>query len=338
VSDIPVPISVVIPTSRGGPDLGTCLEALANERYPGLDVVVVDNGTQDSLGAATARFPGIRVIRNEDNVGFAVASNQGIEGSREDLVLLLNDDAAVEPGALRAMAEAMESHPRWGACQAKLVLMDDPSRLDTAGSFLTATGFLVHRGAFGPEAGFTLSDEIFTAKGAAFLARRAALAEVGLFDPDFFAYFEESDLCWRLWLAGWEVGFAADARVRHRLGSTASRLSPSFVQFHSFKNRLCSLLKNLGAARLSWMLPVHVLLCIGLAGGFTVRGRADVAGAILRAIAWNARHLRSTLRKRTLIQRRRRISDGELMPRIVAPTSLRLLFGYAKRTAGTATS
>jgi hypothetical protein len=275
----------------------------------------------------------VRVLRNAVNPGFAPASNQGIRASKEELVLLLNDDAVVEPGALRALADALESHPRWGACQAKLVLMDDPSRLDTAGSFLTATGFLVHRGARGPEASFTCSDEIFAAKGAAFLVRRRALDEVGLFDPDFYAYFEESDLCWRLWLAGWEVGFAADARVRHRLGSTASSLAPAFVQFHSFKNRICSLVKNLGAPRLALMLPLHLVLCVGLAGWFSARGRADVGRAILRAIAWNARNLRSTLRKRATIQRARRVEDRRLMPRITAPVSPRLLLGYARQTA-----
>jgi len=209
-------------------------------------------------------------------------------------------------------------------------LMDDPRRLDTAGSFLTATGFLVHRGAYEPEERFTTSDEIFAAKGAALLLRRAALEETGPFDPRFFAYFEETDLCWRVWLAGWEVGFAADARVLHRLGATASTLPSAFVQFHSFKNRIRTLIKNLGAARLVWMLPYHLALCIGLVIWYALRGRFDIAAAILRAIWWNATHLRGTLRERRRVQRRRRVSDGDLMRRIMRPTSLRTLFSYAR--------
>ena len=73
---------------------------------------------------------------------------RGIEASSGQLVLLLNDDTTLEPGALAALVDTFRRNPSWGACQAKLLLMDEPDLLDTAGSFLTPTGFLVHRGAF----------------------------------------------------------------------------------------------------------------------------------------------------------------------------------------------
>jgi GT2 family glycosyltransferase len=324
---------VVIPTRHGGADLDACLASLASEEYPELEIVVVDNATVGfAVRRLPERYPDLRVLRNEENRGFAGASNQGIEASSGGLVLLLNDDTKLEPGALRSLVGTIGSRPSWGACQAKLLVMTDPSRLDTAGSFLTATGFLVHRGAYEPEDRFNSSDEIFAAKGAALLVRRRALDEVGAFDPDFFAYFEESDLCWRLWLAGWEVGFAADARVLHRIGATASGLPTPFVQFHSFKNRLCTLLKNLGAARLMWMVPYHLLLCLGLAGWYAARGRLALSGAIVRAVGWNVTHLPATGRKRREVQALRRVSDRELMRRIKTPTHIRTLVTYANRT------
>jgi GT2 family glycosyltransferase len=327
-------VAVVIPTSRGGADLETCLVSLAAQGYADLDVIVVDNGSSDPLiEDLPDRFLGVRVLRNEENRGFVGACNQGIEAASGELILLLNDDTALEPGALSAMLGALARHPSWGACQAKLLLMDDPTRLDTAGSFLTATGFLVHRGAFGSEKEFTASDEIFAAKGACLLVRRPALAEVGGFDPDFFAYFEETDLCWRLWLAGWEVGFAADARVLHKLGATAAALPTAFVQFHSFKNRICTLVKNLGPARLAWMLPYHVALCVCVASWYSLRGRARLGRAILRALGWNMIHLPDTLRKRRRVQRARRLPDRVLMRRILRPTPLRTLLHYARGTA-----
>jgi GT2 family glycosyltransferase len=327
------PLSVVVPTSTGGLQLDACLDSLAAERYPGLEVVVVDNATVPPVSVDPSRPAAARVIRNEVNTGFAEGCNQGLHAASGELVLLLNDDATVEPGALRALVDALEAHPSWGACQAKLLLMDDPSRLDTAGSFLTSTGFLVHRGAFGPEARFSESDEIFAAKGAALLLRASAAEQVGGFDEDFFAYFEDSDLCWRLWLAGWEVGFAADARVLHGLGSTAASLDPAVVQFHSFKNRICTLLKNLGGARLAWMLPLHLALCLGLSLWYPARGERRIGGAILRAIGWNVRHLPSTLRKRRRIQSGRAMSDRVLMPRICVRTPLRTLLSYARGDA-----
>ena len=324
-------LSVVIPTSRGGADLETCLVSLVDQDYPEVEVVVVDNASPDrSISRLPERFPTVSVLQNEENLGFVGASNQGIEASSGELILLLNDDTALEPGALSAVVDTLVRNPAWGACQAKLLLMDDPSRLDTAGSFLTATGFLIHRGAFEPEDRFTASDEIFAAKGAALLVRRRALEEVGTFDPDFFAYFEETDLCWRLWLAGWEVGFAADARVLHKLGATASALPSAFVQFHSFKNRLCTLLKNTGTARLAAMLPVHIVLCGGLAAWYAAHRQPKIGTAILRAVAWNVAQLPRTLAKRREIQERRRVSDHELMPRIKKPASIRTLVSYAR--------
>lgn len=323
-------VSVVIPTSRGGSDLERCLGSLADQLDSASEVIVVDNASPGPPPAVLQRrFPGLTVVRNDENLGFVGASNQGIEASSGEMILLLNDDTELEPGALAALTDTLRRNPRWAACQAKLLLMDDPTRLDTAGSFLTATGFLIHRGAFEPETLFTASDEIFAAKGAALLIRRSALEEVGLLDPDFFAYFEESDLCWRFWLAGWEVGFAADARVLHKLGATASRLPSAFVQYHSFKNRLCAVLKNAGIARLATMLPLQLALCSGLAIWYTARKQPRIGTAIIRALAWNAVHLPATLRKRRRVQSLRRVSDRELMPKILRRTPVRTFLLYA---------
>jgi GT2 family glycosyltransferase len=318
-------LSVVIPTSRAGEDLDRCLLSLADEAYPGLDVIVVDNG---SPGVSAED---VRVIRNDENVGFVGACNLGIAAATGELVLLLNDDTSIERGALRALVTTLERHPAWGACQAKLLLADDPTKLDTAGSFLTATGFLVHRGAWEPEAPYTEDDEIFAAKGAALLVRRRALDDAGVLDPVFYAYFEDTDLCWRLWLTGWEVGFAPEARVLHELGATSTAFSPSFIQFHSYKNRIRTLIKNLGGARLAWMLPYHLVICVALVFWYVLRRRPAVSRGILRAVWWNATHLSDTLRERRRVQGNRCVSDPEMMPRVMRPAAVRAFLGYARR-------
>jgi GT2 family glycosyltransferase len=326
-------VSIVIATMRGGPDLEACLQSIDAQAYRALEVIVIDNGSIDTdLARIPGRFARARVLRNEENLGFVGANNQGIAASTGELVLLLNDDTVLEPGAIGKLVHSLVERPSWAAAQAKLVRMDDPNLLDTAGSFLTATGFLVHRGSGEPQEGFDAADEIFAAKGAALLIRSAALRQVGAFDPDFFAYFEETDLCWRLWLAGWQVGFAPDARVRHKLGATAGGLPSELVQFHSFKNRICTLAKNLGPLRLAWMLPYHIALCLGLAAWYVVRGQPRLGGAILRALAWNVRELSGTVRKRRHVQSLRRVGDRELMGLIVRPTPIRTLHRYARLT------
>lgn len=317
-------LSVVIPTVRAGDDLNRCLRSLAEQAYPELEVIVVDNGSS----GVTAK--GAKVIRNEENTGFVGACNQGLAAASGQLVLLLNDDTEVEAGALRELAEAMERHPRWGACQAMLLLLSDPAKVDSAGSFLTSTGFLVHRGIRGPAAEYKEEEEIFAAKGAALVLRRSALEDSGVLDPAFFVYFEETDLCWRLWLSGWEVGLVPDARVLHDVGATSSALSPAFVQFHSYKNRIRTLLKNLGPLRLAWMLPFHLGICVSLVLWYLVRGRFAVSRGILRALGWNVTHLGGTLHERRRVQRGRRLPDGELMPRITRPLAPRAFLTYAR--------
>jgi GT2 family glycosyltransferase len=326
-------VSIVIATMRGGDDLDACLQSIAAQAYPELEVIVIDNGSTDTeLARIPGRFAHARVLRNEENLGFVGANNQGIAASTGELVLLLNDDTVLEPGAIGKLVHSLVERPSWAAAQAKLVRMDDPNLLDTAGSFLTATGFLVHRGSGEPQEGFDEADEIFAAKGAALLIRSAALRQVGAFDPDFFAYFEETDLCWRLWLAGWQVGFAPDARVRHKLGATAGSLPSELVQFHSFKNRICTLAKNLGPLRLAWMLPYHLALCLALAAWYSVRGKPRLGVAILRALAWNVGQLARTFSKRRSVQSLRRIDDRELMQQILRPTPLGTMRRYAQLT------
>src|SRR5436309_15776055 len=115
-------VSIVIPTSRGGADLSACLGSVATQHYPDLETVVVDNASSDqSIAEFPRRFSNLRVLRNEENRGFVGACNQGIEESTGDLILLLNDDAILEPIALGALVDALTGHPSWGACQAKLL-------------------------------------------------------------------------------------------------------------------------------------------------------------------------------------------------------------------------
>lgn len=316
-------LSIIVPT-LGGEFLNACLESMAAERDSDVEMIVVANASGVSVPE------GVTVIENPANRGFAAACNQGYRASRGSFVLFLNDDTIIEPGALRRLTEVMEAHPIWGACQPKLVLLDDPGRLDTAGSFLTTTGFLEHRGVFAADDGsYDADEEIFSAKGAALLCRRTALEEVGVFDEDFFAYFEETDLCWRLWLGGWRVGYAGSACIRHKVGATAQGLDAAFVSYHSFKNRLCALAKNAETRTLLWMLPLHVALCIGLTFVYLARRQPTVSLAIYRALLWNISALRSTLRKRQYTQSSRRHSDRQLSPLIRRRTSPILFLRYA---------
>ena len=310
-------VSVVIVNWNGLEHLRSCLESVRVCGRP-LELIVVDNGSTDGSVPYLRAQEDVRTIENDHNTGYAPANNAGIARATGEFVLLLNNDTRVTPGFLDPMLAAMREEPDVGACQARTITYDEPPRVDGLGSYLTWTGFLYHYRYGKPDRGAGPPFEIFAAKGAALLLRRALLQEVGAFDADFFAYLEDSDLSWRIWLNGWRILCVPASCVYHRGGVTAARLESAFVTFHSFKNRLCMLLKNPSGATAWRILPVHLTLNLGLAALEVLRGRPRAGTAIARALAWNVQHLATTRRKRREVQRRiRRVKDADLLPRIM---------------------
>ncbi|MFN4295101.1 MAG: glycosyltransferase family 2 protein, partial [Thermoflexales bacterium] len=171
--------------------------------------------------------PDVRVIRNESNLGFAAACNQGIRAVGAPFVALLNDDAQPEPQWLEALMRAMREPQalvagvqpaRVGACASLMLFADRPGVVQSAGVAVdrAAIAWERLRGYPADCAEAQQPREVFGASGGACLYRRAMLDEVGLFDEDFFAYLEDLDLAWRAQWAGWEAVYAPQARVLHR--------------------------------------------------------------------------------------------------------------------------
>ena len=309
-------VSVVIVNWNGLALLPDCLDSLSACGTP-LEIIVVDNGSTDGSVGYLRQRPEIVVIGNATNTGYAPANNAGIARATGEFVLLLNNDTRVAPGFLEPLLHMMSTTADVGAGQCKMLSFDPPYRVDAYGSYLLRTGFLYHLRYGKPDPPPEPPFEIFGAKGAAMIIRASVLREVGGFDPDFFAYLEDSDLSWRIWLGGWRVLCVPESVVYHRGGATASRLPSAFVTFHSFKNRTCMLLKNLSTPAAWRILPVHLALNLGLIAMELIRGRGGAARAVASALNWNRRHLRATLRKRRDVQQRiRRVSDRALLPRI----------------------
>ena len=148
------------------------------------------------------------------------------------------------------------------------------------------------------------------------LIRHSLFKRIGGFDEDFFAYFEETDLAWRVWLAGYRVVFVPQSVIYHKVGATAQNLAFSFIQYHSYKNRICSLIKNLELKNLFLLLPFHLFLCFALILISLFCFRIKRAGARLRAIGWNIRHSGKTLEKRRFVQSQiRKVEDRDIFSR-----------------------
>jgi len=220
--------SVVIVGHAGFGHLEDSVESLKHEAERGLvEVVLVDNASPDECGAAAAeRWPWLRVIRSGRNLGFAGGVNLGAEAATGEVLVLLNDDAAAEPGFVDAHLDVLAANPAAAATAGRLVSWDG-ARHDflRGGVTFDAHAFQIGQGwpveeIAPPRAGRHLP----FACGGNMAIRRVDWDDAGGFDPDLFAYFEDVELGWRLWSTGREVVAAPDAVARHRGGATSSGL------------------------------------------------------------------------------------------------------------------
>ena len=317
-------VSIIIVNWNGKHHLESCLDSLSKITYKNTETILVDNASDDgSVKYTKKNFPKIKVVKNSKNLGFAEGNNIGIANSKGEYILLLNNDTKVSPTFLTELVHVLEENSHIAIAQSKIYMMDDPNRLDTVGSFLTPAGFLYHYG-FAKKDSDQYSKEmiIYSAKGASMIIRRSVLEKIKVngqvFDKDYFAYFEETDLCHRAWLAGYEIFFVPKSVVYHKIGATSSKLDNAFVQYHAFKNRINSYIKNLGSYRLIQILPLHVLLCFAISFLYLFRGKPKIWLGLNKAIVWNIGNLPKTLKKRKDIQERiRKIEDREFIPRLL---------------------
>ncbi|MEK7154661.1 MAG: glycosyltransferase family 2 protein [Patescibacteria group bacterium] len=295
-----------------------CLTSLKKITYPNYEVILVDNNSNDGSAEAIAKkFPEITLVRSKENLGYAGGNNLGFKKTSAEYVLILNNDTKVTLGFLEPLVRDMLNDSSLGIVQSKIFTMDNPELLDGVVSYQTATGFLYHKGYLDVDkTEYAKLLYTFSAKGACILIRREAL-KLGLFDPDYFAYFEETDLCWRTWILGYKVAFEPGSIIYHKMGATSSTMRSAFINYHSFKNRIRTIIKNTGPYTLLWMLPIHITTCLGLVVFFLFSDQYNGSLSILRAIWWNIRMANETWKQRKKVQSERKISDNEIFNQVM---------------------
>ncbi len=196
------------------------------------DIVVVDNASDDGTGAMLAAgFPAVSCIRNDENRGFAAAVNEGIRRSSGRFVLFLNSDTRLIPGEMRRILAFMEDEPSAGITGPQLVYEDGRPQRSFALEPSLALELLPRSllepffpGRFRTKgAGLSAPHDVHSLIGAAIMARRELLDELGGFDERFFFFLEETDLCMRTRRRGYRVVFFPGARLIHLQGQTVSR-------------------------------------------------------------------------------------------------------------------
>jgi GT2 family glycosyltransferase len=320
-------VSIVIPTLDAGDMLLGCLESFDAGRED-VEVILVDNAsTDDSVERARARYPSIRVVRNETNRGYAAACNIGVRHATAPFVLFLNNDATITPNDLDGLLAAARRDT--GTAVWQPVTDGTDGRLESTGDAFTWWGVFRHLDVV-PQAP---SAEVFSTVGAAMLARRTSFEALGGFEDSYFAYNEETDLCWRARLAGHDVRVVRDAHVVHIGSETTGHLfEPHDVRYLVFRNRIRTNLANASRTTLVRLVPQHLLACLAFAVLYLVTARPRSSLAVLQAIAWPVgnRDVLADQRRRSQALRTRPDTDV-LRPHLVARYGPRTIWNHLRR-------
>jgi GT2 family glycosyltransferase len=254
-------ISVVIPNHNGAGYLAKCLRSLQAQTLENMEIVIVDNASQDeSIETAQSVAPKAVLLRESKNLGFAGGVNAGIRSSHGQWIAVLNNDTELQSDWLAECAHAIQHHPDAAFFACKILDLTDRDRIYSAGDCYLRGGIGYRRGQeMKDREDFQKECEIFSASGCAALYRRQVLEEIGGFDERFFAYLEDVDLGLRLQVAGYRGYYAPRAVVYHHGAATSGgEFSPLTVRLRT-RNSLLLLLKNIPALILLRCLPMIIL-------------------------------------------------------------------------------
>jgi len=262
MSDVPL-VSVIVPYYCGVQYLPELLGSLRSQDYPSerIECILVQNGPEDGLSELVSRdFPWVKVLDPGENVGFVGACNYGAVRAQGAWLAFLNTDMRLHPRWLSELVMAVERHPD-ACCFGSAVLSWNGKRIDFGGAAMNFLG-----AGYQPLHGASVSQlpesdvrQLFVCGGATFI-RRDVYLEVGGFDEDFWAYYEDVDLGWRLWVLGHEVWLVPKSIVYHHHHGSFSKVGQERTRLLYERNALLAVIKNYEEENLSRVLPAALLL------------------------------------------------------------------------------
>ena len=304
-----MPASVVIVAYDSGPALLRCVESVQADDAEH-ELIVVNNGARGPEIEAVAELPGVKLVEAGGNIGFAAGSTLGAEHATGEVLLFLNPDTTVAPGAIAALGRALED-PSIGIAMARLRLMDEPERLNSIGCVIHITGLAWSDGYGEPVESLTEVRDITYANGSALAIRAELFRSLGGFTPELFIYHEDLELGWRVRMRGLRVVVEPAADVLHEYEYSRNVSKNYFME----RNRLIFVST---AYSLRMLLLLAPALMAAEAGLTLVALRQGWFRDKVRGWAWVAGHARWLARHRRKLQSERLVPDRELARHLTA--------------------
>lgn len=302
--------AVVILNWNGRRYLEQFLGSVVNNTPSDIEIVVADNGsTDDSVAYIRNTFPKIRVIRLDQNYGFATGYNVALREIKADCYILLNSDVEVTPGWTTPLLRHIMTDRWCGAVAPKLLSYNERDKFEyagAAGGYIDYLGYPFCRGRIlskieQDKGQYDDAREVFWASGAAFCCRADLFHALGGFDDDFFAHMEEIDLCWRMQLAGYKVMVEPKSTVYHLGGGSLNNESP-YKLFLNYRNNLSMLMKCAPTSQRIVVAIVRPIADMCSALIYLLSGKKAMATATLRAYKKFFKSHKELARKRKAIR------------------------------------
>ncbi len=325
-------IAVVIPNWNGADFIVQCLTSLKKQSQSH-HVIVVDNGSVDeSKKLIRDQFPDVEILELDRNYGFAGGVNRGIERALEqkfEYIALFNNDAVASQHWLEQLLAAIETDNKVGVVTSQFLSLNGKT-IDSTGDFYSIWGLPFPR-----DRGEAASDDktetepVFGASGGASLYRAELFSDIGTFDEDFFAYFEDVDLSFRARLAGWQILYQPAAIVYHHIGGTSSKVS-GLARYHSVKNMYLLYTKDMPSP-LYWRYLILFWIAMMLVAFNSLRTRQikpQIKGMAMALVMFP-----KMLAKRRQIQKGRKVSPSvidDLLYHALPPTQIKTIRRFAK--------
>ncbi len=257
-------VSVIVVNLNGKDYLERCLTSLHKLDYPRdrLDIILIDNASTDgSAEYVREAFSEVRVVVNDHNTGFSPAVNQGAKLAKGEHLALINNDAEADPRWLCEAITVLQTHDQI-ACVGSKILSEDRTTVDYAGGQMAFYGHGYARRHASPDDEAGVHKPTLFASGGAMIVRAELFRAVGGFDEDYFAFFEDVDFGWRLWLLGHEVAYVPSSKVYHRHHGTIERFGYARERYLLERNALATVFKNYGDEMLASVLPGTLILAL----------------------------------------------------------------------------
>lgn len=284
-------VTVLILNWNGKAYLEQFLPSVLSSTYQNFQVLLVDNGSTDgSVEHVKEYFPEVRLLAFNENLGYTIGNNKGLEQITTPYFVVLNSDVEVEPGWLEPLVETMEADPTIASIQPKLKSFHHRREFEYAGGgggFMDRWGYPFCQGRMFTEAEeddgqYDTPREIFWATGACSMIRKSVSDQIGFFEEKFFAHWEEIDFCWRARNYGYKIMYQPKSVVYHVGGGTLSRQNPRKT-FLNVRNSLATLVMNVPF----WKMPIKIYARLVLDGVWGLKSFWNNEFKVLFAI-WRA--------------------------------------------------